>query len=247
MCPIALDRRWTCGLTKNGWNLPSERGCAHVSGGACAILRGMGTNVLYTLLGGLAAGIAGIVVTLFGETLRAFRARPRLRLRTRVFWRGNDSTGVRLVDKYVPEISDRFDIQIVNPTPRRVMVAAVGFSFVNKNPFWRGLRDLLRGRVHFASTSRWQRCRWLLRLLVRRRLRDRVDFDVTHTDMPTPAQPESVATVSQTMSRLLTRCTEVGKKLSDVEEVWVETIDGKRFEAPVGEDVYWTLESMDRR
>ena len=207
----------------------------------------MSTNVLYTLLGGFAAGIAGVVVTLFGEALRSFRTRTRLNLRARVYWRNTDFTGTRLVDKYEPAHSDRLDIQIVNPTPRRVMVAAAGFSFVRKNPLWPTLRDLSKGRMHLGSTSRWQRWRLLLKLLIRRRWRERIEFDASFIDMPTPAPADGMATVSQGMSRMITRCDEVGRKLSDVEKVWVLTIDGKRFESPVGEDAYWTLESMDRR
>ena len=199
----------------------------------------MPRDFLLTLAGGLAAGVAGIVVALFSEALRWFRSRSRLRLRTRVFWRGNDFTGVRLVEKYVPDTDDRLEIQITNPTQRRVMVTAAGFSFLRSPP---SPRAVLRGRVSFTRHG-WPRLLW--RLLTQRKWRERVDFDVTHTEMPVPVHPEGLTRIAQSISRLQTRCDEHGRKLSDVQEVWLETIDEKRFEEPVGEDVYWTLKSME--
>ena len=215
--------------------------------GACAILRGMatnggtGTNVLYIMLGGLAAGLAGTITAIAIEIWRGFSSRPRLRLDPRVISGGADITDAVFIGEPGFQVGDTLEIRLVNPTPRTIVITSAGFTFARPFHMWSLLRRSMEKRIAVGRLKNWWHFRWGLgeRML-------RPVFDVVRTaDMPIIARPDDVPVVTQTLSSLEYRCHLMQKSMSDVEAVWVETSEGKRFEQPLASNVRRALRKLE--
>ncbi|MBI4304824.1 MAG: hypothetical protein HY678_00745 [Chloroflexi bacterium] len=183
------------------------------------------TTLMGEILAGTVAGfVSGVLGAIAFDFYRSYRNRTRLALSARVIVWNTDFTGGRLVQP--PSGDETFVIRAMNPTDRWVIVTAAGWTFVNRP----------RARFKIGPVA------WLWPW--RKRWKDRMIFDLSMAHEPVRVQPQNPTSIPQTISRLRERCQEVGRRMAQIEEIWVETIDGRRIEAGVG-DAHWTLESLD--
>jgi len=192
-------------------------------------------DFMLTLAGGLAAGFVAIAL----EIWRGFRSRPHLRLDPRVISKGRDMTDALFIGRVGHQEGDTLEVRLVNPTPRTIVVTSAGFTLATTLNRWSWLRRSIQTR----TKALLRRHRWLLEWGLPR-WRARLRFDVVATDMPVLAQPDGVAVVTQTLSGLEYLCHLRQQRLSDVEAVWVETVEGKRFEQPLARDARRTLRAL---
>ena len=74
---------------------------------------GTGSSVLYILLGGLAAGIAGTITAIAIEIWRGFSSRPRLRLDPRVISGESDITDAIFIGEPGLQAGDTLEVRLV--------------------------------------------------------------------------------------------------------------------------------------
>ena len=138
------------------------------------------------------------------------------------------------------EEGDSLEIRLVNPTARTVAVSAAGFTLVSTLSVWSRLWRRTRMQIRRQPPPE----PWGLMAPPWRKLR--LEFYAQASDMPVFAQPDGVAAVSEPLSELEARCHRRGRTMADIEALWVESVDGKRFEQSLAPRVRSALRDLGK-